>query len=322
MCLAIYKPQGNPISIDNLKHGWDNNDDGAGYCFINENNDIIIKKFMSWDAFIKEYVPDVTAYGDDSPFLIHFRITSKGATNIDNCHPFKVNDDMAIIHNGTISNIDIDKLDRRSDTKIFAEEYLANIGETLLDNIYVFELAQGFIGYSKVCILHRERGVFILNEHLGHWNDEDDCWYSNESYKPRKTYLKTTTTQSKTYYPSTTSTTTTKTFSSGRDVIVYDGGNWSWEDSDKTETCSWCLKEVDSTTQVHNSFGVEMNLCDGCYDDYADIYDDDLCTVCGMSAVTEEYYSEDVKDIVKVCATCASYAEYEDMGLTKIVKGW
>ena len=59
MCLAIFKPTGNPISIDNLKRGWEANGDGAGYCYINENNDIGIERFMSWELFEQSYTKDV-----------------------------------------------------------------------------------------------------------------------------------------------------------------------------------------------------------------------------------------------------------------------
>jgi hypothetical protein len=91
-----------------------------------------------------------------------------------------VDDKHAIIHNGTITKIKIAKDDRRSDTKIFATEYLANLPEGWEHNGVIAELIEEFIGYSKVCMLSVDTGITIFNESMGHWLD--GIWYSNKSY--------------------------------------------------------------------------------------------------------------------------------------------
>lgn len=314
MCLAIYRPEGKEVSIGNLKRGWESNDDGAGYCFIDEHGEIVIKKFMDWTSFINEYTPDVEKYGDASPFLIHFRITSKGATSIDNCHPFRVNNDMAIIHNGTMSNIDIPKGDTRSDTKIFAEEYLAGIGEVILDNIFVFELAEGFIGYSKVCILHRTRGVFILNEDLGHWHE--GCWYSNKSYEPKKYYtaVKPVTNygysdgysdeykQGWEYYYGSKGIDTKK-----EEIIVFG------------EKCDWChTTDNVSVTVVTDVLGYETALCSCCFEEYTELYSEVLCDSCGESAFTRTYCNDgDQSELYTLCPRCLE--EWEESEYVNLV---
>ena len=327
MCLAIYKPEGNDISVENLHRGWLSNNDGAGYCFVDEQGDIVINKFMTWGEFLSAYQRDVAIYGNTSPFLIHFRITSKGVTTIDNCHPFRVNDDMAIIHNGTMSNIPISKGDTRSDTKIFAEEYLPNIGEALIDNVYIFELAKGFVGYSKVCILHRTRGVFIINEELGHWNTEDGCWYSNKSYEPKKYETHTTTTKT---YPITTydrNTGWSKTYDSSRKVethcITADNW-WDWKPEDKVVTrhrCDWCdNKDNDMTTAVttyHDAYTID--LCTSCLEEYASMYEDVLCQSCERSVMTAEYIEVTTNECVTLCKDCADAMDgYEGVHLEQL----
>lgn len=305
MCLAIFKPTGNPISIDNLKRGWEANDDGAGYCYLNENNDIVIERFMSWELFEQSYTKDVEQYGNESPFLIHFRITSKGSTSLDNCHPFKVNDDMAIIHNGTITNIDIDKLDKRSDTRIFAEEYLPSIGEAILDNALLFEITEGFIGYSKVCILHRERGVFILNEEMGHWNDEDGCWYSNKSYEIKKSYTYVPPKDNITYLPK-------RKESADSYLDVWDYENYYDEDFYKVK-CEDCKKLVDedSLIIVECADGTIMELCPNCYSTFHDDNADYICQDCLQSAFTMEYCCPELDQIVVLCDSCVRKWEVE-----------
>lgn len=316
MCLAIFKPTGNDISIDNLKRGWEANDDGAGFCYIDNAGEIVIEKFMTWEEFEQAYVPAVEAYGDCSPFLIHFRITSKGTTSIDNCHPFRVSDDMAIIHNGTISNIDIDKLDKRSDTRIFAEEYLPNIGEAILDNIYLFEVTEGFLGYSKVCILHRTRGVFILNEEMGHWNDEDGCWYSNKSYEPKRVCTYVPPKDNITYLPS------TKKYSDGYGCdYMTSSKDWMWNDSDDdfketvdTQACEFCktVTEKDMMNRVEYTDGAVADVCIECYYGFQERNDNWLCQDCLNSANTAEYYCPELGQAVNLCNACKTSWEVND----------
>lgn len=184
MCIAILKTVGNPISEEILHNCWVANDDGAGFAYINWEGNIEIYKTLSWEDFINAYNDAFTEFGEVSNFLIHFRITSRGSTDITNCHPFMINDDAAIIHNGTITNIKIDTLDTRSDTKIFAEEYLSLLPKDWEDNPIIAEFIEDYIGYSKIVMLHKTKGYFIYNEKSGHWFEGN--WYSNDSYKPRK----------------------------------------------------------------------------------------------------------------------------------------
>ena len=296
MCLALFVPTTATVSISNLKRGWTSNDDGAGYCFVDEHGEIIIKKFMTWESFESAYVPDSILYGDNSPFLIHFRITSKGVTSIDNCHPFKVNDDIAIIHNGTMSNITIESGDTRSDTKIFAEEYLANIGDAIVDNAYIFALAEGFIGYSKVCILHRKRGVFILNEKLGHWNADDGCWYSNESYKPKPVIPP---------YKPLAPYVAPKTNGWDRPDSYYDSYYRKPEVASAT-ACDWCKTEAEifGTVTVTDCMGYDIPLCEMCYEEWKEVNKDIICQDCKESLLTNDYNVVELDEEVCLCYKC------------------
>ena len=43
MCIAIYKPKGNTISKDTLKNCFDNNPDGSGFMYA-QNDKLVVKK--------------------------------------------------------------------------------------------------------------------------------------------------------------------------------------------------------------------------------------------------------------------------------------
>jgi glutamine amidotransferase len=182
MCIAIAKAAGQHISEKTLRNCWDANPDGAGYCFVNTSDEITVRKFMSFKHFYEEFSVVDEAYGDVSDMLIHFRITSRGATRIDNCHPFQINSKMAFIHNGTITSMPFDKEHQHSDTFLFNELILQKLPEGWEDNEGIRYLIEDMIGsYSKIAMLHAEKGLYIYNEEKGVWHE--GVWYSNTSYK-------------------------------------------------------------------------------------------------------------------------------------------
>jgi len=182
MCLLILAKGGSTPSKKSLRIAARNNPDGFGFAIIGTDNRI--HRFRSMD--IEE---TITAFFEarkrfpKGHAIFHLRITTHGATNIDNCHPFVINDDVVMGHNGMLP---IKEENGRSDTRIFAEDWLPEIGmKDLLDDPEGVEELEKFIGYSKLAFLNvgdeLEKPFYIINEELGHW--KDGVWYSNSSYK-------------------------------------------------------------------------------------------------------------------------------------------
>ena len=153
-----------------------------------ENGIVEIFKTMDFPTFLEKYFDIIDRLGNID-MLIHFRITSRGATKEDMCHPFQVGDkNMAIIHNGTINNIKAAETPNgTSDTYVLANDILANLPDGWETNAAIARLLEEFIGWSKVCTMipDPEGGpndalVYILNENSGYW--EGGIWYSNKSY--------------------------------------------------------------------------------------------------------------------------------------------
>lgn len=184
MCIAIGKPKGLHIDKDTLLNCWIANPDGCGYAYADKNFNVIIKKFMTFNEFYDSYKIDDELYGDKSDMLIHFRITSRGATKIENCHPFQINNKMAFIHNGTISAMPIDTKHHYSDTFIFNELVLKKLPKNWEDSEGTKLLIEEMIKYSKIVMLHTIKGLYFFNEQAGKWHE--GIWYSNSSYEPRK----------------------------------------------------------------------------------------------------------------------------------------
>ena len=180
MCIAILKPKDKYLDKKILQICSDNNKDGCGFAYIN-NGKIYIKKYLLFEDFWKDFEPIQEKYSNNA-MLIHFRIATHGIVDTSNCHPFKLNKRMALIHNGIINGYG-DKNDK-VDTVDFIDKVIGNIGWKNWKNPSFIELVGKAIGYSKLAILDISGDYYIVNEDKGEW--VDGVWFSNSSYKERK----------------------------------------------------------------------------------------------------------------------------------------
>jgi len=183
MCIAILNNSHSPIKKATLKNCFNNNDDGAGYVFSKDNKLQFKKGFFTFKSFWNSYNRDMIE--NKNPITaIHFRITTHGKTNADNCHPFQVNKKLGFIHNGIIQMVSTDA--KRSDTNMFNEKLLKQLPSNFIRNSAIMNLIEESIGQSKLVFLDNEGRYVIANESLGHW--VDNVWYSNDSYIKCNTY--------------------------------------------------------------------------------------------------------------------------------------
>lgn len=181
MCVALLTKPGKVITNDALYNGWQTNPDGGGFAYVKDDKVVIEKGFMKYNEFQKAYATATDKYAAESPFLVHMRIRTSGATNANNCHPFPIRDG-ALIHNGIMFTPTGKRAgpvdDRKSDTRVFAES-LYNILN--LEHIQKKSLAiQNAIGRgNKICFLYDDKSYYILGEEMGDWID--GIWHSNDS---------------------------------------------------------------------------------------------------------------------------------------------
>lgn len=180
MCIIIYKPENIILSKNTLMTSYDWNIDGVGYMYWDsECNRLVIKKgFFDFDSFYKSYKKH-----QYKRCVIHFRKVTHGVVNEENCHPFVVNDNLAFVHNGVISNTKIYKKER-SDTWHFNECILKPMVSDYPDiwKHKTFKyLIQNYIRKSKLVFMNNLGEVKIYNESYGIW--ESGCWFSNDYYQ-------------------------------------------------------------------------------------------------------------------------------------------
>jgi len=175
MCIAILNASGT-LSKKTLRTCWENNNNGAGMAYWDGTALQTEKELTSFKRFYKMYTNARNKH-PTAEIALHFRIATHGRINLDNCHPFNVGPNHAIVHNGIISGHGNDEY---SDTHQFAENVLSAF---ISDQLYIspfVELIESYIEMSKI-ILVGELGTIIYNEHLGHWNAGN--WYSNKTYQ-------------------------------------------------------------------------------------------------------------------------------------------
>jgi glutamine amidotransferase len=181
MCLlTVFSPEAE-FNSRRMLNAADNNPDGFGFAILLDSH---IARFRSMnynetaDEFqrMREYYPETWA-------MFHHRFSTGGGETVENCHPFTWAHDerIAIGHNGVLP---IPAGKRKSDTRIWTENHLGNLDPTVVDGTQWMQRTEKWLGSSKAVILsahpETEYGLYILNEHLGHW--EDGVWWSNTSY--------------------------------------------------------------------------------------------------------------------------------------------
>ena len=186
MCLlAVCSPGATPRKKD-LENASCTNPHGFGYAVIADGK-IISNRGMSSKKMIAEFLAVRRQY-PDSYAMFHARYATHGVKNDENCHPFQVGgrSDTYLAHNG-ILDIDIHATDKRSDTRVFAEDTLPLIGGApALDDDNVWKIVSRWASGSKVAVLtvdpRAKDNCYIINESSGHW-DNEGMWWSNDTYK-------------------------------------------------------------------------------------------------------------------------------------------
>lgn len=124
MCLIINREEGQIVTDDFIKDVATRNGDGWGIMHNRpSDNKVVVKRGLKLD----EFFPVIHALQEkDIPCVIHFRMRTHGAVDVENCHPFKVVNGVYFMHNGTI-DVDIPKKDsgKASDTNVFVRDVLA-----------------------------------------------------------------------------------------------------------------------------------------------------------------------------------------------------
>lgn len=188
MCMLCVIPPNVIPSREKLENSALNNPDGFGFAIvIPSEKRIHAERTMNADTSISRFIEMREKYPEGYA-MWHARLSTHGTVTVDNCHPFMVGGDSQtyLAHNGILPILEPIG-DRRSDTRIFAEDLFPAIGGVAgLDNPQVLNLIEDFTSGSKLCILtvdpRAKYQCYIIHEEKG-VRDESDVWWSNDSYE-------------------------------------------------------------------------------------------------------------------------------------------
>ena len=182
MCIAITKPADTKPDWEAYQQGFTRNPDGWGFAVPHDGRVLIRKDVTSFDKFREAF--ELHAH---LPALVHFRIKTHGLVNKRNCHPFRLTDSLAMIHNGML-DLECSLRNDKSDTWHFCKQVLrpmADADPRFAWNIGSSFLGEQFINSNKVAFLDADGNFKIWNREAG-VDAADGHWYSNCSYiKPK-----------------------------------------------------------------------------------------------------------------------------------------
>jgi len=186
MCLLVVCEPNSIPNADDLHAGACSNPHGFGFAIV-AGDTIISERSMSAKKNIARFLELREQYPDGYA-MWHARYATHGVKNEENCHPFKVggNELIYLAHNGVL-DVTIPTGDKRSDTRILAEDILPKIGGIAsLDDDTVWTMVSKWAGGSKIAIINLDPAgmhpFYLINENLGTW-DENGIWWSNSSHK-------------------------------------------------------------------------------------------------------------------------------------------
>jgi hypothetical protein len=202
MCTAITIGPNKTLQQEHALNCFNRNDDGCGFAYI-ENGKVLIKKgYFDFNNFWEDF--DAIQQINKLPKLVHFRIATSGLIDLENCHPWEIDSEHALIHNGIIPAFYA--AGGVSDTGLFVEKLIKPIfkhnSEQYKDPCIKL-LLEDYIGKNnKIAFLDKDGNIDILNEKEGIW--EDGIWFSNLAYlTPAKKEVKKETPKKCVYTPST-----------------------------------------------------------------------------------------------------------------------
>jgi glutamine amidotransferase len=185
--LCVVPPNVLP-SREKLENSALNNPDGFGFAIvIPRENRILVEHTMNADKSINNFL-EMRAKYPEGYALWHARYATHGSVDESNCHPFWVgkNKDTILAHNGVLPTLEKVE-DKRSDTRIFAEDILEKIGGApALDNDQMWNMLEDFSSGSKICVLTTDPNakyqMYLMHADKGNY-DTSGVWWSNEGWK-------------------------------------------------------------------------------------------------------------------------------------------
>ena len=179
MCVIVTVPKEKQLSKEVFQRCWNANPHGGGLMYSDGSKVIVEKELRSCENFWDQF--QAAKRKAESDIVLHFRISTSGKIDLNNCHPFPADKGFWLMHNGILP-VDVPKKSKINDTQIFIRDYLS---ELPLDNDYVrITLGRLIGGYNKIAIMAPNGNVYYINKERGRMFE--DMWFSNLDWNATK----------------------------------------------------------------------------------------------------------------------------------------
>lgn len=184
MCILIHHPANVSFSDELLNDFYAHNSDGFGAMYA-EGGKLVIVKTLGKPQEINALYKDALKGRE---CIIHYRMKTHGDIDMENCHPYKVTDDIWMAHNGILAmGNPVDKT--KSDTWHFIKYILRPALEAdpmlIFDQEYQLYLEEMIGGSNKFAFMHSSGESVVLNydagvEHEGAWLSNTYAWSAHK----------------------------------------------------------------------------------------------------------------------------------------------
>lgn len=182
MCLIVVLPAGVELSREQVRDARTYNPDGVGIMW----SDPATKR-LAVRRTMQRRPGRIWSFIASAPIeterVVHFRRTTRGATHVDNTHPFVLHDRFGIMHNGTLPETlaAADVKVGRSDTAVFVEDVLAKLGTSELTNHTLWHLISHAVEGNRMIMLDGETG-YTYFANAGEWHTGVDGMLLSNTY--------------------------------------------------------------------------------------------------------------------------------------------
>lgn len=180
MCILIHHPSNVSFSDELLNDFYAHNSDGFGAMY-SEGGKLVVVKTLGKPQEINALYKDALKGRE---CIIHYRMKTHGDIDMENCHPYKVTDEIWMAHNGILSmGNPVDK--SKSDTWHFIKYILRPALEAnpmlIFDPDYQTYLEEMIGGSNKFAFMHSSGESVVINydagvEHEGAWLSNTYAW--------------------------------------------------------------------------------------------------------------------------------------------------
>lgn len=268
-------PAGKTLGMDVCDRAARSNPDGWGVAWVHAGKLHVVREMNSIKRFKKRVRRACRSGG---PVLVHFRFATHGSVCMENTHPFVIESNTVVAHNGILWGYGADLKSDKSDTADFVETVLKR-HPALVQSPAGNEMLSKAIGQgNKLAFLSVARGLTLINEAAGIW--DGGIWYSNGGYKER-TWDDAEYYQGLRYprYVRNAAGTYDEYDNDGAEDIVASPSTRGWVVNQSTVMCDCCLldyPEFRDAAYPYEIEGAQYNFCDMCGELLEDACDDDV----------------------------------------------